>query len=126
MDQGAGWEGVWTKCGVLCEGAKGDLKFERVGGEIRGGVEPCVLGLVGNGAGRRTPCAGRAVILTAVQSLRLLVRRGACGERGWHGDKAGTALLRWLVRREGLWGEGLTRRCEGRGVAPFQGFGVME
>jgi hypothetical protein len=36
--------------------------------------------LVGRGAGRRTPCAGRAVILTAVQSLRLLVRRGLVGE----------------------------------------------
>ena len=41
------------------------------------------MGLLGGeeawseGAGRRTPCAGRAVILTAVQSLRLLVRRGA-------------------------------------------------
>jgi hypothetical protein len=38
------------------------------------------LGLVGR-AGRRTPCAGRAVILTAVQSLRLLVRK-----EGWGGD----------------------------------------
>ncbi len=35
------------------------------------------LGLVGRGAGRRAPHAGRAVMLTAVQSLRLLVRRGA-------------------------------------------------
>jgi len=34
------------------------------------------LGLVLRGAGRRTLCAERAVILTAVQSLRLLVRRG--------------------------------------------------
>jgi hypothetical protein len=51
-------------------------------------------GLVGR-VGRRTPCAGRAVILTAVQSLRLLVRRtpnwgsalpGACGEGGFWGE----------------------------------------
>jgi hypothetical protein len=28
-------------------------------------------GLLGGEAGRRTPCAGRAVMLTAVQSLRL-------------------------------------------------------
>jgi hypothetical protein len=35
-----------------------------------------VGGRVGRLAGRRTPCAERAVILTAVQSLRLLVRRG--------------------------------------------------
>ena len=39
------------------------------------------LGLVRR-SGRRTPCAGRAVILTAVQSLRLLVRWWACWERG--------------------------------------------
>ena len=34
---------------------------------------------VGRWAGRRTRCAERAVILTAVQSLRLLVRRGLVG-----------------------------------------------
>jgi hypothetical protein len=49
----------------------------------------------GERAGRRTSCAERAVILTAVQSLRLLVRRGACGEIG-----GGTPLPLW-----GLWGE---------------------
>jgi hypothetical protein len=38
-------------------------------------------GLVGEGARRRTPCAERAVILPAVQSLRLLVRRRH-GRRG--------------------------------------------
>jgi hypothetical protein len=47
--------------GGLREGAKG----RRAGGEE---------------AGRRTPCAGRAVILTVVQSLRLLVWRWACWE----------------------------------------------
>jgi hypothetical protein len=35
-------------------------------------------------AGRRTPCAERAVMLTAVQSLRL-----ACTERGALGERVG-------------------------------------
>ena len=42
----------------------------------------CLLGEgVLGGACRRTPCAERAVSLTAVQSLRLLVRRGEYGGR---------------------------------------------
>ena len=39
--------------------------------------------LVGRGAGRRTLCAERAVILTAVQSLRLLVGRRRRVGRGY-------------------------------------------
>ncbi len=75
------------------------------------GDAPCWYGLrrwrVGRGAGRRTPCAGRAVILTAVQSLRLLVRR----RHDWTdlfamavalcfgGDRAGVELL-WEGRSD--------------------------
>ena len=44
-------------------------------------------GRVRREAGRRTPCAGRAVILTAVQSLRLLVRRAACSEWAACGER---------------------------------------
>ncbi len=36
------------------------------------------------GAGRRTPCAGRAVILTAVQSLRRACGESASTEMGRH------------------------------------------
>ena len=50
------------------------------------------LGLVGR-AGRRTPCAGRAVMLTAVQSLRLLVRRG------------GVPTGRWIMLLMLTWGD---------------------
>jgi hypothetical protein len=94
-------------------------------------------GLVGR-VGRRTPCAGRAVILTAVQSLRLLVRRGACWVArvrslaipgaGW--ERAGrrtpcagravilTAVqsLRLLVRRTPSWGSELPGACGERGL----------
>jgi hypothetical protein len=49
---------------------------------------------LGERACRRTPCAERAVILTAVQSLRLLVRR---------------VLVGWVVRF-GQWGSA----CSGR------------
>ena len=44
------------------------------------------MGGVYGGACRRTPCAERVVILPAVQSLRLLVRRGdsnGAGPAGW-------------------------------------------
>jgi hypothetical protein len=70
VERVACWERVAHAKGRRGEGAKG----RRVGGDG------------GEGACRRTPCAGRAVMLTAVQSLRLLVRRWggvrACGERG--------------------------------------------
>ena len=47
----------------------------------------------GERAGRRTPCAERAVILTAVQSLRLHVRRGSGGESGESAAPAGAVVF---------------------------------
>jgi len=56
-------------------------------GDAHSSPEPAA-GLYGGGrvgrAGRRTPCAGRAVMLTAVQSLRL-----ACTEGGALGERVG-------------------------------------
>jgi len=64
---------------------------------LRSFADPGLLG----GAGRRTPCAERAVILPAVQSLRR-----SCGESG----------VRSLVV-PGLWGEaGRRTPCAGRAV----------
>ena len=62
-------------------------------------TEPRVPGLVRRGAGRRTPCAERAVMLTAVQSLRLLERRGGrAGARPYPGGE-GSEKCEWLVGR---------------------------
>jgi hypothetical protein len=71
---GAGWERGGA--GVL-----GELEWCRASGLAPGkrqqsyAVQGLRLGWFG-GAGRRTSCAERAVILPAVQSLRLLGRRG--------------------------------------------------
>jgi hypothetical protein len=62
------------------------------------------------GAGRRTPCAERAVILTAVQSLRLACMEGASSENAELGlTRRGGGLF----GREGV-GNGLleSRKCD--------------
>jgi hypothetical protein len=66
------------------------------------GLRPGCFG----GARRRTPCAERAVILTAVQSLRLLVRRGLVGRgAGTEGERAHS------VRPESCDGSQQSRAC---------------
>ena len=66
-----------------------------------------VQGLVSS-AGRRTPCEERAVILTAVQSLRLACSEGAC----WEGGGLDGAMMRQAVSVVVRCG----RRLEGAGV----------
>ncbi len=74
------------------------------------------------GVGRRTPCAERAVILTAVQSLRLAGAEGAGSEnaelalsapRGGLGEGGLTRGREGLLGREGV-GNGLleSRKCD--------------
>jgi hypothetical protein len=77
-------------------------------------------------AGRRTPCAGRAVMLPAVQSLRLagsegLVRRGlvgrgclnGAGPAGWHRESGSRLPHSKAFGRAGA--EGLAGALRARG-----------
>ncbi len=99
--------------------AVGDNAWDRVRGS-------CVADYA---AGRRTPCAGRAVILTAIQSLRRVVGRGATlygvvvilvrvrmgGEFG--GSRAGAQRYRGACSERGRVGRGRragAQRSQGR------------
>jgi hypothetical protein len=98
------WEVGMVKVGVWGEGWGG-----------RGGSGEGAKGLVGRcasaegwwGEGRvgALRARGRAVILTAVQSLRLRVRRGAGGESGLIGERRAGAQ-----RSQGACSEGAGRR----------------
>jgi hypothetical protein len=83
-----------TESCVLREGGEGDLRFGRACGEMREFEAWRARACWGEGLAGALRARERAVILTAVQSLRL-----GCSE--------------------GLWGEWLSRRREGRKVAPF-------
>ena len=100
--------------------AVGDNAWDRVRGS-------CVADYA---AGRRTPCAGRAVILTAIQSLRRVVGRGATlygvvvilvrvrmgGEFG--GSRAGAQRYRGACwERSPSWGSALPGARTERGAS---------
>jgi hypothetical protein len=85
-----------TESCVLREGGEGegDLRFGRACGEMRE-FEAWRARACTEGAGRRAPHAERAVILPAVQSLRL------AGSEGWWGEGRVRSLA-----CPGLYGEG--------------------